>query len=175
MGMHDREAHNKLPHLPTARKPLQPISKILVAIDGSDKSTEASQYAILLAKKNRAKLLALNVINTQPWFYSSTPYGWATPEKMEDVHKRDKEEAQIWLDRIKEDTTNNDVEIHTKILLVPTTGSSTVNAIVSYAEENDVDPIVVGTRGRTGLRKMLLGSVASGIVTYSHCPVLVIK
>jgi hypothetical protein len=71
----------------------KPISKILVAIDGSDKSTEASQYAISLAKKNSAKLFALNVINTQPWFYSSTPYGWATPEKMENVHKRDREEA----------------------------------------------------------------------------------
>jgi nucleotide-binding universal stress UspA family protein len=153
----------------------KPISKILVAIDASDKSTEASQYAISLAKKNRAKLLALNVINTQPWFYSSTPYGWATPEKMEDAHKRDREEAQFWLDRIKEDAISNDVEINTRILLVPTTQSSTVNAIVSYAEENDVDLIVAGTRGRSGLRKMLLGSVASGIVTYSHCPVLVIK
>lgn len=151
------------------------ISKILIAIDGSDKSVEASQYAISLANKNRAKLLALNIINTQPWFYSSTSYGWATPEKMEDVHKRDRDEAQICLDRIKEDATNNDVEIHTRILLVPTTQSSTVNAIITYAEENDVDLIVVGTRGRTGLKKMLLGSVASGVITYSHCPVLVIK
>ena len=134
----------------------KPISKILVAIDGSDKSTEASQYAISLAKKNRAKLLALNVINTQPWFYSSTPYGWATPEKMEDVHERNREEAQIWLDRIKEDATNNDVEIHTRILLVPTTQSSIVKAIVSYGEENDVDLIIVGTRGRTGLSNILL-------------------
>jgi nucleotide-binding universal stress UspA family protein len=151
------------------------ISKILIAIDGSDKSVEASQYAISLAKKNRAKLLALNIINTQPWFYSSTPYGWATPEKMEDVHKRDREEAQIWLDRIKEDAADNGVEVNARVLLVPTTQSSTAGAIVTYAEENDVDVIVVGTRGRSGLKKMLLGSVASGVVTYSHCPVLVIK
>jgi nucleotide-binding universal stress UspA family protein len=128
-----------------------------------------------LAKKNRAKLLALNIINTQPWFYSSTPYGWATPEKMEDVHKRDREEAQIWLDRIKEDATDNGVEVDARVLLVPTTQSSTAGAIVTYAEENDVDVIVVGTRGRSGLKKVLLGSVASGVVTYSHCPVLVIK
>jgi nucleotide-binding universal stress UspA family protein len=151
------------------------ISKILIAIDGSDKSVEASQYAISLAKKNRAKLLALNIINTQPWFYSSRPYGWATPEKMEDVHKRDREEAQIWLDRIKEDAADNGVEVNARVLLVPTTQSSTAGAIVTYAEENDVDVIVVGTRGRSGLKKMLLGSVASGVVTYSHCPVLVIK
>ena len=153
----------------------EPISKILVAIDGSDKSTEASQYAISLAKKNRAKLLALNIIYTQPWFYSSTSYGWATPEKMQDVHKRDREEAQAWLKRLKEDATNNGVEVDTRVLLVPTTQSSTAGAIVTYAEENDIDVIVVGTRGRTGLKKMLLGSVASGVVTYSHCPVLVIK
>ena len=153
----------------------KPISKILVAIDGSEKSIEASQYAVTVAKKYKAKLSALNIINTQPWFYSSTLYGWATPKKMEDVHKRESEEAQIWLDSIKEDANSNGVKIHTRILLVPTTQSSTVNAIVSYAEENDIDLIVVGTRGRSGLTKVLLGSVASGVVTYSHCHVLVIK
>ncbi len=142
----------------------------MVAVDGSDKSVEASQYAVALAK-----VLALNIINTQPWFYSSTSYGWATPEKMEDVHKRDREEAQAWLDRIKEDAINNGVQVDTRVLLVPTTQSSTAGAIITYAEENDIDVIVVGTRGRTGLKKMLLGSVASGVVTYSHCPVLVIK
>ncbi len=151
------------------------ISKVLIATDGSDKSIEASQYAVVLAKDNNARLLALNIINTQPWFYSPTPYGWATTEKMEDVHKRDREEAQAWLDRIKEDATKNGVEVDTRVLLVPTTQSSTAGAIVTYAEENDVDVIVVGTRGRTGLKKMLLGSVASGVVTYSHCPVLVIR
>ena len=85
--------------------------------------------------------------------------------------KEKDDEAQIWLDRIKEDANSNGVEIHTRILLVPTTQSSTVNAIVTYAEENDIDLIVVGTRGRSGLKKVLLGSVASGVVTYSHCPV----
>jgi len=38
-----------------------------------------------------------------------------------------------------------------------------------------VDIIVAGTRGKSGFRKLLLGSVASGIVTYAHCPVLVVK
>jgi nucleotide-binding universal stress UspA family protein len=46
---------------------------------------------------------------------------------------------------------------------------------VIYSEKNNVDLIVVGTRGRTGFKKMLLGSVASRVVTYAHCPVLVIK
>jgi nucleotide-binding universal stress UspA family protein len=46
---------------------------------------------------------------------------------------------------------------------------------VIYSEKNNVDLIVVGTRGRTGFKKILLGSVAGGVVTYAHCPVLVIK
>jgi nucleotide-binding universal stress UspA family protein len=48
-------------------------------------------------------------------------------------------------------------------------------ATVDYAEKEHIDLIVIGTRGRTGITRMLLGSVASGVVTYAHCPVLVVK
>ena len=47
--------------------------------------------------------------------------------------------------------------------------------IVDYAEENDINLIVIGTRGRSGFKKLLLGSVASHVVTYAHCPILVVK
>ena len=53
--------------------------------------------------------------------------------------------------------------------------SSVVKEIVEYAEKNKVDMIVVGSRGLAGIKKMLVGSVASGVVTYAHCPVLVAK
>jgi nucleotide-binding universal stress UspA family protein len=46
---------------------------------------------------------------------------------------------------------------------------------VNYAEEEKVDLITIGTRGRTGIIRMLLGSVASAVVTYAHCPVMVVK
>jgi nucleotide-binding universal stress UspA family protein len=50
-----------------------------------------------------------------------------------------------------------------------------VAAIVEYAEDKNIDLIVVGSRGMSGFKKLLLGSVASGVVTYAHCPVLVVK
>ena len=48
-------------------------------------------------------------------------------------------------------------------------------AIVSYAEGENVDLIVVGTKGKSGIKNMLLGSVAAGVVNYVHIPVMVVK
>jgi nucleotide-binding universal stress UspA family protein len=50
-----------------------------------------------------------------------------------------------------------------------------VGAIVEYAELENIDLLVIGSRGLTGFKKLLVGSVASGVVTYAHCPVLVVK
>ena len=47
--------------------------------------------------------------------------------------------------------------------------------ILEYAEEKQIDLIVMGTRGRTGFKKLLLGSTASSVVTYAHCTVMVVK
>ncbi len=52
---------------------------------------------------------------------------------------------------------------------------NTAEGIVDYAQEKNLELIVIGTRGRSGFKKMLLGSVASKVVTYAHCPVLVVK
>jgi len=53
--------------------------------------------------------------------------------------------------------------------------NSVVKTIVEYAEEKKIDLIVIGSKGMSGLKRMLLGSVASGVVTYADCPVLVVK
>jgi nucleotide-binding universal stress UspA family protein len=58
---------------------------------------------------------------------------------------------------------------------VVTTPVSIVSTILEYAENENTDLIIIGTRGVTGFKRILLGSVASGIVTYAHCPVLVIR
>jgi nucleotide-binding universal stress UspA family protein len=52
---------------------------------------------------------------------------------------------------------------------------SIIQSIVEYASRTDIDLIVVGTNGRSGLKKFLMGSVANGIVERAHCPVLVVR
>ena len=68
---------------------------------------------------------------------------------------------------------SENIEFKSDILENPTLKVSSL--IIDYAEREKVDLIVVGNRGRHGFKRLLLGSVASDIVTYSHCPVLVVK
>jgi nucleotide-binding universal stress UspA family protein len=58
---------------------------------------------------------------------------------------------------------------------VITTPVSVVGGILEYAENKEIDIIVIGSTGKTGFKKLLLGSIANGVVTYSPCPVFVVK
>ena len=145
------------------------FSKILVAIDGSQSSMEAAEYAIEMAKKDGAKIIALTVNRI-----ALSSYGLATPEG-EIKSPKEKEiilESKTRLDILGQNATQNNVELKTELI---NSQMSIDGAIVEYAESEDVDLIIMGTRGRSGFKKLLLGSVASAVVTYSPCPVLIVK
>jgi nucleotide-binding universal stress UspA family protein len=152
----------------------KPFQNILVGIDGSDKSLEAADYSITLAKNMGAQLIILNVLETEPWYYGEKAYEWASPEELDKVYESEKTKIQKILDDIKQKAKLASIPSKTEILMIPRTEDA-VKPIVKYAEDKEIDLIVVGTRGRTGIKKMLLGSVASGVVTYAHCPVIVVK
>ena len=142
-------------------------------MDGSESSMMAADYAVMLAKQNGAQLIALNVIVSQLGYeYSAGAFGLVTPNAIKNVLDKSKQEAQKWFDDIGKNAVANGVKLSTEVVASPT---SVVPAIVDYAEKNKVDLIVVGTRGRSGFTKLLLGSVASGVVTYASCPVMVVK
>jgi len=152
----------------------KPFQKILVGIDGSDKSLEAADYSITLAKNMGAQVIILNVLETEPWYFGEKAYEWASPEELDKVYEIEKARIQKILNDIKENAKTSGIESTTKILMVPRT-DGTVKPILKYAEDEEIDLIVIGTRGRTGIKRMLLGSVASGVVTFAHCPVMVVK
>ena len=62
------------------------MKKVLVAVDGSDKSLEAADYAMSIANKEHAQLIILNVLDTEPWFYGQSAYGWATEDVLRKVY-----------------------------------------------------------------------------------------
>ena len=64
------------------------------------------------------------------------------------------------------------MEVKTDVIIGYT---SVAKSIVEYAEEHNMDLIVIGTRGMTGIKKMPLGSATTGVVTYAHCPVLIVR
>ena len=144
------------------------IRKILVAVDGSNPSFNAADYAIDLAKSDDAELIILYIVTLVP----SSQFEYANIGRMKEIETTEKEKAQQEVDKVKQKAIEKKVSVKTAVLLKYT---GVVKEIVEYAEQMKIDLIVIGSRGMTGLKRMLLGSVASGVVTYSHCPVLVVK
>ena len=150
------------------------INKILIGIDGSDSSFNAANYAIDLSKKFNSEIILLSIVPSKIHHGdSSGVFGMVSQSYFNDY----KIGAENWFKEIINQTDNEDnIEANKKIKTdVITTPFSIAASILNYAEERDVNLIVIGTRGKSGIKKMLLGSVASDVVTYSYCPVLVIK
>ena len=84
------------------------------------------------------------------------------------------QQARDWFNRIEDmiKVKNSNIKVSTKVIL---TGIAVYGEIIQYADQENIDLIVIGTRCRSGVKKLLLGSTASGVVTYAECPVLVTK
>jgi nucleotide-binding universal stress UspA family protein len=140
------------------------FSKIIVAIDGSESSLNAADFAVSLAERDNAELTLLTVVHTA--------VGLGHAGKPEEWHKNERTRAQDLFQKIKKEAQNRNITNKENII---ETHMSVDGAIVNYAEEQNADLIVIGTSGMSDLRKMLLGSVVTGVVRYSTCPVLVVK
>ena len=131
--------------------PQKTFSRILVGLDGSESSFEAADYAISLAKRYGSELIAIHVIPSKRVMgHSSGMFGVVTPVFLKKVT----EEAEKWFAVIKKNTVQLGISLKTQII---STGESPIKEIVEFANHEEVDLIVVGTRGRSGIKKMLLG------------------
>jgi nucleotide-binding universal stress UspA family protein len=141
-------------------------SKILVAIDGSKEAKNAAKYAIGLAKKDNAHIIALTAMHLP------SLYGWSPAQSPYTWQKKYAKERKKWFEEIENLAKRNKVNIRTEIV---ESTMSVQGTIVKYAQEHNADVIVVGTRGISEFAKQLLGSTALGVVTYAHCTVIVVK
>lgn len=134
------------------------IQRILCPIDFSEPNEAANQYASLLAKMSGAKLIYLHI-----WL-PDTPYGSYVYMDVDEEQEKDRER----LEQIK--PTQEGVSASYVIEF-----GAPAQRIVEYANENHIDLIVMPTHGRTGLRRVLMGSVTEEVVRKAECPVLAVK
>jgi nucleotide-binding universal stress UspA family protein len=142
------------------------IKKILVPIDGSECSLYAGKYATTIAKDENAQLYCIHII-------TSVPYGIANAPAIEEYLKVHEQKVQSWFDKVRDMAKNEGIlDLKTEIF---TDVNSVIESIIDYATAKNIDLIVIGTRGRTGLKRFFMGSVANGVVQHAHCSVLLVR
>lgn len=143
------------------------FEKILVAVDGSDQSMRAVDIAISLAKRYGSALTALYVIHI-PFGENLYPRSVWYKDFIDDINR----ETDGWFAEVQRRGKENGVEISSKM---KETAESVPAEITRYIKEDKTDLVVVGSKGKSALEKLFLGSVAAGVLSYSPCPVLVVR
>lgn len=145
--------------------------KILLPTDGSDYANKAAKHAIWLASLNGAELIGLNVIET------SSLVGLPAEDLIVRIKEMLKEEGRKALEKISklsEEGEKGDECYHKFKLNLITEEGSPADIIIKKIKEENVDLVVMGTSGKHGLDRFLLGSVTENVVRSAPCPVLVV-
>lgn len=139
------------------------ISSILVPLDGSTHAERALTYALDLAKKYEAKVTLVHVVARLIYAFAET-YGDLAALSSKEME----EEGHRILNRAAEVVKSQQVQASTRVL-----HGNPAEEIIKESE--NVDLIVIGCRGLTGVKAFLLGSVSSRVSRYARCPVLIVK
>jgi len=152
----------------------QVFAKILVPVDGSEPSFHAALIASNIASKFNAEITLLYVVVSPAQYEYINLTGLVTPKQIDKIIQNVKEESKDWFNKIEERIKKEkpNIKLSTKVIV---TGVAIYGEIIQYAEKESIGLIVIGTRGKSKVKKLLLGSTASGVVTYANCPVLVTK
>ena len=155
----------------------KPFSRVLVAIDGSISSMHIIDYAISIAMKNNSQLVILYVIDVYKYPYLPSSIILA-PTFGSEKYLEERNEAEEQMNKIKEkykQKTKNNIDSKELKTEIVEGAKSAATTIMEYAESENIDLIIIGSRGRTSFKKLLLGSVSSDIIKNAHCAVLVIR
>ena len=149
-----------------------PIRRILAPIDGSKNALAALQVAVTLAKDYHAELIILRVLQVHSALNSVAAVANAPIAGVQQSYEYEEKNAKMMLDDRVEFAKRHGIKTSGLILSRQT---SVVQAIIISALDQKVDLIVIGTRGLGGFKRLLMGSVSTGVVTHAHCPVLVVR
>lgn len=142
------------------------FENILVPVDLSSPSNQAFKTALDIAQKYNSKITLLTCVEGDAWhhkFYDSR----ADSELL----KKQTKAAQQFMGKLEESANKAGVQIKLQIIK----SSSVVKDITTFAKSRKTDLIVMNSHGRTGLDKLILGSVANGVIQRSTIPILLLK
>ena len=138
--------------------------KILIATDGSEYTKNAVDYGIDIAKNTGAKLFAIYVVDTAAFASIPMDAAW------ESMYELLKQEGDLAIKYVSERAEAEGLEVEGNLI-----EGHPADEIIRYSEKNSISVIVMGTLGKSGLDRFLLGSVAEKVVRNSKIPVLVVR
>ena len=138
--------------------------RILIATDGSEPNKKAVTYGIELARLSGAKVNVAYVVDTAAFASVPMDAGW---EMMYELLQKEGNEA---IQQIVDDAKASGIDIEGSLL-----EGHPSHEIIEFAQNNEIDVIVLGTLGKGGLDRFLLGSVAEKVTRNSKVPVLVVR
>ena len=141
---------------------------ILVPVDGSETSLVAVQQAAELSKAFSSKVTAICVLTLDPFIGVEFIN---TQDMQDDYMRQARADVQQLLNDAKQKFAEHGIDVDTKIV----EGQIIHKEIVATAEQINADLLVIGSHGRKGLKKMVLGSVAQSVLGEIHIPVLVVR
>ena len=142
------------------------FSNILVPFDLSNQSIRAFKVALDLAKKYDSKVTLLTCVEGDAWhhkFYDSRADN--------ELIRKQKKTTLAHIAKLEPLAKKSDIPLKSQILK----STSVAKDITTFAKSRKMDLIVMGSHGRTGADKLILGSVANGVTQKASCPVLIIK
>lgn len=136
--------------------------QILIPTDGSETSQRATEHAVSMAARQDATLHALHVVDGGP--DSAPDVGGGL--NAADLRERGEESIEA----VRERAERAGVEVETVV-----DAGVAYQSIVEYVDTNDIDLVVMGTHGRSGIQRFLLGSVAERVIRTVNAPVMTVK
>ncbi|MFA9426229.1 universal stress protein [Natronorubrum sp. A-ect3] len=143
------------------------VDHVLVPVDDSEQSMDALEFAC--TQYPEATVTALHVIDPGD-FYGATGIEGSAMTNYEQIQKNHENWAENRLEEARKQAADFGVEIETDHMV-----GGISRSIVNYAEEHDVDHIAIGSHGRTGASRLLLGSVAEKVARRSPVPVTIVR
>ncbi|HTN71376.1 MAG TPA: universal stress protein [Methylomirabilota bacterium] len=141
--------------------------KIFCPVDFSEHSMRAYQLALSVASHYGARLLVQHVVEL--WRYPCADFA-PSPELMEGFYRTLRERGEEKLQQLVQTCAYNEVRTESVVQ-----GKSAPDYILAFAEDQNVDLIVMGTHGRRGFNKLMLGSVTERVMRNASCPVLTVN